>query len=417
MLQEHVTSKYRAYLAVRGPENPSDPPGTMVLGISTHSRNSGREYGAPYHSGDPSSSAIIPFQPLFMRIRRTLPLVLAVLIVAGAVVLAVQLRKHAPPEPARLLPGGDGFLYVDYSWVRKTNGKPFNPVTHDPEYEQFIRETGFDYERDLDSVAFAIHYPQDWPGGGTGGKAPEPRFSEVFIGHFDANKCVAYFRKLAKSVESYASIEIFSIPIYGRTFRIAVLGVDTVAASNHDDPQVIRGMVDRSRRLASPFGGPALLRRYYKRVQLASPVWLVAHVDPSAPGFGEWTNFLPHPADMVISASFNPLHLPFRAGALHVRAEAWAGNEEDARAITDKANVFLAMFQSAEASVGSPGTDVDLKALFESLQVKQEDSRAVLLATVPTEILHKLAEAPEQIPVAPAAEKQEPKPAGPKPRK
>ena len=60
------------------------------------------------------------------------------------------------------------------------------------------------------------------------------------------------------------------------SFRIAILGVDTVAASNHDDPAVIRGMVDRSRRLASPFGGPALLRRYYKRVQLASPVWMVA---------------------------------------------------------------------------------------------------------------------------------------------
>ena len=90
--------------------------------------------------------------------------------------LAVQLRKHAPPEPARLLPGADGFLYIDYSWVRKTNGKAFNPVTHDPEYEQFIQETGFDYERDLDSVAFAIHYPEAWPGGGTGGKAPEPRF-------------------------------------------------------------------------------------------------------------------------------------------------------------------------------------------------------------------------------------------------
>jgi hypothetical protein len=344
-----------------------------------------------------------------MRIRRTLPIVFAVVIVAGAVVLAVQLRKHAPPEPARLLPGADGFLYVDYSWVRKTNGKPFSPVTHDPEYDQFIQQTGFDYERDLDSVAFAIHYPQKWPGGGTGGKAPEPRFSEVFIGHFDANRCAEYFRRLAKSVETYASIDIFTIPIYGRTFRIAILGVDTVAASNHDDPQVIRAMVDRSRRLASPFGGPALLRRYYKHVQLASPVWLVGHVEPSSPEFGGWTNFLPHPADIVISASFNPLHLPFRAGALHVRAEAWAGDEEDARAIADKANVFLSLFQSAEASVGSPGTDADVKALFESLQVKQEDNRAVLLATVPTEVLHKLAESPEQMRVVePATKPDEP---------
>lgn len=333
-----------------------------------------------------------------MRIRRTLPIVFAVLLVAGAVVLAVQLRKHAPPEPARLLPGADGFLYVDYNWVRKANGKAFNPVTHDPEYEQFIRQTGFDYERDLDSAAFAIHFPEAWPGGGTGGKAPEPRFSEVFIGRFDSDKCAAYFKRMANSVEHYNSVDIFTIPIYGRTFRIAILGVDSVAASNHDDPAVIRGMVDRSRRLASPFGGPAFLRRYYRHVQLASPVWLVLHAEPSAPDFSGLSNFLSHPADLVVSASFNPLHLPFRAGALHVRAEAWANSEEDARAITDKANVFLSLFHSAEASVGSPGTDADVKALFDSLQVKQENTRAVLLATVPTDVLRKMAESPEQMP-------------------
>lgn len=344
-----------------------------------------------------------------MRIRRTLPIVLAVLVVAGAIVLAVQLRKHAPPEPARLLPGADGFLYIDYSWIRKTNGKPFNPVIHEPEYEQFIQETGFDYERDLDSVAFAIHYPEAWPGGGTGGRAPEPRFSEVFIGRFNTEKCAGYFRRMATSVDHDNSVDIFTIPIYGRTFRVAILGVDSVAASNHEDPAVIRGMVDRSRRLASPFGGAALLRRYYKRVQLASPVWLVAHVVPSSPEFGALTNFLPHPADLVISASFNPLHLPFRAGALHVRAEAWAANEEDARVITDKANEFLTIFHNAEASVGSPGTDADVKALFDSLQVKQEGTRAVLLATVPTEVLHKMAESPEQVPALNSAGKNETK--------
>ena len=76
-------------------------------------------------------------------------------------------------------------------------------------------------------------------------------------------------------------------------FRVAILGVDAVAASNHDDPAVIRGMVDRSRRLASPFGGPALLRRHYKHVQLASPVWLVAHVAPSSPSLAEGATSCP----------------------------------------------------------------------------------------------------------------------------
>lgn len=348
-----------------------------------------------------------------MRIRRTLPIVLAVVIVAATVTLAVQLRKHAPPEPARLLPGADAFVYANFAWARKANGgKLLLPVEHDPEYDRFIQETGFDFERDLDAVAFAIHYPEKWPGGGTGGPASEPRFSEVFTGRFDGSKCLDYLKRTAQSVENYNSIDIFTIPLYGRSFRIAILGVDTVAASNHDDPAVIRGMVDRSRRLASPFGGPALLRRYYKRVQLASPVWMVARVVPLAREFGTWSTIFPKPADLVISASYNPLHLPLRVDALHLRAEAWAGSDEDARDITDKVNVFLAMFRSAEVSVGSPGTDADVKAFFDSLQVRQEDRRAVLSATLPSGIFRKLQDSPALMPTpgTPPASTQPDKP-------
>ncbi|MFZ0733527.1 MAG: hypothetical protein WAM79_14460 [Candidatus Sulfotelmatobacter sp.] len=347
-----------------------------------------------------------------MRIRRSLPIVLAVVIVAAAVVIAVQLRKNAPPECARLLPGADGFLYANFNWIRKANGgKPFLPVAHDPEYQEFIEETGFDYERDLDAAAFAVHYPESWPGGGTGGTAPEPRFSEVFAGRFDGSKCIAYLKRHAKSVETYESVDIYTIPISGRMVRVAILGVDTVAASNHDDPAVIRGIVDRSRRLASPFGGPALLRHYYKRVQLASPVWLIARVNPAAPGFEGWSSVFPRPADLVISASYNLLYLPLHTGVLHLRAEAWTGSDDDAREIVDKVNVFLAMFRSAEASVGSPGFDPDVSAVFKSLQVGQEDTRAVLHANVPETFFKKLTDSSEQLPItsppAAAAEKSQ----------
>jgi hypothetical protein len=94
-----------------------------------------------------------------MRIRRTFPIVVAVLVIAAAVTLAVQLRKHAPPEAARLLPGGDAYFYLDLNWARRANaGKELPAVSHDPEYERFIRETGFQFERDLDEAAFAVHY-------------------------------------------------------------------------------------------------------------------------------------------------------------------------------------------------------------------------------------------------------------------
>ncbi len=220
-----------------------------------------------------------------MRIRRTLPVFLTVILIVAAVTIAVQLRKQAPPEVARLLPGADAFFYVNLGRIRRaTGGKALPAVSHDPEYERFISQTGFEFERDLDEAAFAVHYPGNWPGGGTGGSAPEPRFSEVLKGDFHGERLSAYLRQIAQAVENYQSIDIYTLRVEGRSVRVAVLNADLVAASNHDDPAVIRGIVDRSKRLASPFGGPALLRQFYKHVQLASLAWAVARIDPAALG-------------------------------------------------------------------------------------------------------------------------------------
>jgi hypothetical protein len=189
------------------------------------------------------------------------------------------------------------------------------------------------------------------------------------------------------------------------------LNADSVAASNHDDPAVIRGMINRSRRLASPFGGPALLRQYYKYVQFASLAWAVARVEPSfSPAIG---GLLGAPATVVVSGSYlSPLHLKLKPDTIHLRTEAFTGSSDDARAIVDKANVFLALSHSAEASVGTNGTDADVKALFDSLQVKQEGERAVLNASVPYGFLRKmLSESAASLP-----QPAEPAPAVPSPK-
>jgi hypothetical protein len=55
------------------------------------------------------------------------------------------------------------------------------------------------------------------------------------------------------------------------------------------------------------------------------------------------------------------------------------------------------MFHSAEESVGSPGSDADLKVLFDSLKVRQDDNRAVVVATVPTGVFRKLVDSSEQM--------------------
>ena len=101
-----------------------------------------------------------------MRIRRRLFIPLAVVLIVAAVALIVVLRKQAPPEAARLLPGADGFFYINLKWIRTFNaGGQLPPVSREPEYRQFVEETGFQFERDLDQAAFAIHYPQSWGNG------------------------------------------------------------------------------------------------------------------------------------------------------------------------------------------------------------------------------------------------------------
>src|SRR5205823_1055565 len=142
-----------------------------------------------------------------MRIRRTLPIFLTVIVVAAVLTLVVQLRKHAPPEAARLLPGADGFLYVNLQWMRRANVSGDLPqVSHDPEYEQFIQATGFQFERDLDEAAFAIHYPT---ASRRGAPPEQPRFSEVFVGKFHGERLSSYLKKLAQSVDSYRAIDIY----------------------------------------------------------------------------------------------------------------------------------------------------------------------------------------------------------------
>src|ERR1051326_2881289 len=121
-----------------------------------------------------------------MRIRRRLPVLFGFLLFVAAVFVAVQLRKHAPPEPARLLPGADGFIYLDLKWMRYADVAGHIPqVPHDADYEQFIQATGFQFERDLQEAAMAIHY--SGPANG-----PETRFSYVFVAKIDGDKLRAY---------------------------------------------------------------------------------------------------------------------------------------------------------------------------------------------------------------------------------
>lgn len=321
-----------------------------------------------------------------MRFRRRVPALLGVLIFLLAIAVIVEVRKHAPPEPARLLPGADGYIYANLTWMRHMDiANHLPPVAHDPEYEQFIQATGFQFERDLEKIAVAIHYASP-------ATHDQTRYSWIFVAHFKGDRLRAYLKGLAKSVETYRSIDIYIIPIEDRTLRVAILGVDMVAASNYDDPWVIHSIIDRSRKLASPFGGPALLRQYYKYVPqlpLPSLSWAIFKLDasPNLP-----TPQLPVLGPATIVASVRYL------GAVHLRAEAFTASDEAAEQFALQAETFLQVFHSAEISVGGQTPDPDFKHALDSVKVEQKKSRAALTAVISPDLIRKLlAEAPAQL--------------------
>jgi hypothetical protein len=329
-----------------------------------------------------------------MRLRRRLPVFIGLLIVLAAIAAVVLLRKHAPPEAARLLPGGDGFVYVNLQWMRRTDVGSHAPAAqHDPEYDRFIQQTGFDFERDLAQAAIAIHYASPATGGQT-------RFSEILVARVDGDKLRAYLKKVAAAEETYEHVDVYSIPVEGHTFRIAILGVEVctphlctmVAGSNHNDPEVIRGMIHRSHKMASPFGGPALLRQFYRAVpQLPLPSlgWAIFRVNSSST-IGPALN-LSGPATLVASVQY--------LGDVHFRAEAFTKDNAAAQQLSLQANTFLKIFESAEASVGGAESDPDFEKAMKSIKIEQKNERVVLSARVPSELVRKLvSEAPLGLP-------------------
>ena len=153
--------------------------------------------------------------------------------------LASRIRRH------RLFQSSPASCYTHFDR---------HPVARDPGYQSFIDATGFEFERDLDEAAFALHRMPD-PLGPNGPVA----FSEVFIGHIDGKRLTHYFASVAAGSEAYAGHTIYDIPSDGRTVRVALLGYDMVAVSNCPTPEQIHSMLDRYRTSALPFSGSSLL--------------------------------------------------------------------------------------------------------------------------------------------------------------
>jgi len=308
--------------------------------------------------------------------------------ILAALMIAIFLRKEAPPECARLLPESDAIVYFDLRPIRSVTHYDRTVVQHSPEFQRFIDATGFVFERDLDKVAVALHKMPN-PKGPNGPVA----FSEVFEGRIDGKRLTAYLNTVASSRELYAGHEIFSVPVEGRTLRVAMLGYDMVAASNTPTTEQIHSIVDHYRSAASPFAGSSLLAAHYSKVPLLSVAWGIGKVGLPFSEDGKLQMLgltLPISDDTTFVASIRYVH------ALRLRVEELAGSDaqaaDSAAALTSLLNLVKTIEQAQPPA--DPGAAA-MGQMIDSLKVEQEHSRTVLTGTVPLELMKRVAGSPD----------------------
>jgi hypothetical protein len=305
-----------------------------------------------------------------------------------ALVVAVVLRKEAPPECARLLPESDAIVYFDFKPLRLVTHYDRTAVPHSPEFQRFIDATGFVFERDLDQAAFAMHRMPN-PNGPNGPVA----FDEVFEGRIDGKRLTAYLNTVATSSEIYAGHQIFSVPVEGRTLRVVMLGYDMVAASNTPTPEQIHSILDRYRSAASPFAGSSLLGARYSEVPLLSEAWGIGKIGLPFADHDKLQMLgltLPIPADTTFVASVRYVH------SLHLRVEEITDSDGSAADSAAALSALLSMVKSMQQNqpVTAP-EDVALQQMLDSLKVEQQKNRTVVTGTVPLDLLKKVTGSPD----------------------
>jgi hypothetical protein len=309
----------------------------------------------------------------FMRRRRKLLISALLLVIVAVVALLLYRRSQQPPELARLLPEGDVLVYADLKPAHLWDVTKSRPVQVEGEYRDFIDQTGIQFERDLDEVAMSRRDTAD-------GKDTES--SEIFIGRFDQQRLRTYLERISTQRDSYHGRILYVIPHQGHTVRVCVLDGRRVAVTNMAASDPMHEIIDGTDKLP---GGPSLLQSYYHQVPLASLAWVIVRTGPGSGGpqlpTGWSFDFL---EDTVIVGSVR------YKGNLVLRGDVIASTETDAKRVVDSASGFLSMYRTVAESVGTHGTDADVKAAIDSIQVRQNKNVAVFTATLPQTFLEKL---------------------------
>ncbi|MBZ5526797.1 MAG: hypothetical protein LAN71_02705 [Acidobacteriia bacterium] len=206
------------------------------------------------------------------RHRTLAAVVFAAALAAGATAVFLHLRPSGEVPAVELiedLPAeASSLVYVDLAALRQSGVlarlKSLAPdAQKEPEYAQFVRDTGFDFERDLDRLAIAIVTRGD-----------TRTFYAAVEGRFDAGKIRALALRSGKQ-QSRGGQDIFTMPVSGSplpvSFSFLGNGRILLTGGGEADSLVRSRAADASAR-----------ERNERALRLAgSPIFGVLHPDPA----------------------------------------------------------------------------------------------------------------------------------------
>lgn len=141
--------------------------------------------------------------------------------------LAWGLRARTPAA-VRRLPEGDAILYVDFRPLRSAGLLTPSAVPKAPAYAGFVRQSGFDFERDLDTLALSLDGPPTAPADATC----------ILSGRFGPG-FTAYLAAHALRRQTVAGLDAFIFPGWarpGQRLAVVPLGSGRFLVTNRPDP-------------------------------------------------------------------------------------------------------------------------------------------------------------------------------------
>jgi len=241
-------------------------------------------------------------------------------------------------------PDASAVLFADLAELRRT---PFATEFYnwiprsqaDAEYAQFLRETGFDYERDLDRAAIAVIKDEK-----------ESKLFAVAEGRFDRKKIEAY-GSASGTHETRGGREIFTVPLNdsARKISFAFLSEEEVALTDAGDLAAF----------LAPLPNSADAREWRERFTrvAGSPVFALIRQDAAA-GSALASRAPGGFQSPQLSALLDQLQWISLAGkpqdnALRIVAEGECTSDQTARQLADLLNGVLVL---AQAGLSGPKT-------------------------------------------------------------